>query len=118
MEGNPRFIEIGRRIQLRRKELRIRQYELAEQLNVSNNHISAIENGREKPSIDLLLELCEALAVTPDYLLLGNMHANDISQNIMDSLRLCSENDVELARKFIILLVERNKNNFNDKHII
>lgn len=45
---------MGNRIKIRRKELRIKQAELAEQLNISNNHMSSIENGRQKPSLDIL----------------------------------------------------------------
>lgn len=101
---------MGNRIKLRRKELRIKQSELAEKLDISNNHISSIENGREKPSLDILLKICEELCVTPDYLLLGNIHANDLPQNITDSLRLCSNDDIELVRQFVEILVNRNKN--------
>lgn len=109
---------MGNRIKLRRKELRIKQSELAEKLDISNNHISSIENGREKPSLDILLKICEELKVTPDYLLLGNIHTNDIPQNIMDGLRLCSDADIALARQFIELLIHRNRNVWNDEHFI
>ena len=67
------YKSIGKRIKLRRKELNIKQNELAEKLNISNNHLSSVENGREKPSLELLLNICELLNVTTDYLLLGNM---------------------------------------------
>ena len=43
---------MGKRIQTRRKELRIKQATFAETLNISTNHLSAIENGKEKPSFD------------------------------------------------------------------
>lgn len=112
------YIEMGNRIQLRRKELRIKQSELAEKLDISNNHISSIENGREKPSLDILLRICEELKVTPDFLLLGNMHANNIPQDIVDGLRLCSNEDIEFMRKIIEIMIIRNKNNWNDKHFI
>lgn len=39
---------IGNRIKLRRKELKIKQSELAELINISNNHMSSIENGSMK----------------------------------------------------------------------
>ncbi len=100
---------MGNRIKIRRKELRIKQAELAEMLNISNNHMSSIENGRQKPSLDTFIQICNLLKVTPDYLLLGNMHAYNIPQDITDKLRLCSQADIELARDFIELLVERNK---------
>lgn len=109
---------IGKRIQTRRKELHIKQSDMAEYLNISSNHMSSIENGREKPSLEILLNICNFLKVTPDYLLLGNMHANDIPQNIMDGLRICSEEDILLLRDFIELLVERNQKAWNTTHNI
>lgn len=53
---------------MRRKELHIKQAELAETLEISNNHMSSIENGRQKPSLDTFIRLCDCLNVTPDYL--------------------------------------------------
>ena len=78
---------MGNRIKIRRKELRIKQAELAEKLNISNNHMSSIENGRQKPSLDIFIRICDLLNVTPDYLLLGSMHAYNIPQDIIDSRR-------------------------------
>ncbi len=99
---------MGNRIKIRRKELRIKQAELAERLNISNNHMSSIENGRQKPSLDIFIQICNLLNVTPDYLLLGSMHAYNIPQDIIDELRLCNQSDIELAGDFIELLVKRN----------
>ena len=99
---------MGNRIKIRRKELRIKQAELAEKLNISNNHMSSIENGRQKPSLDIFIQICNLLNVTPDYLLLGSMHAYNIPQDIIDKLRLSNQSDIELAGDFIELLVKRN----------
>ena len=79
--------------------------------------MSAIENGREKPSLDILLDICKELKVTPDYILLGNTHPNNVSQNIIEGLRLCSEEDIELVRQFIELLIVRNRNDRNNDKI-
>ncbi len=70
--------------------------------------MSSIENGRQKPSLDIFIQICNLLTVTPDYLLLGSMHAYNIPQDIIDKLRLCDQSDIELARDFIELLVKRN----------
>ena len=99
---------MGNRIKIRRKELRIKQAELAERLNISNSHMSSIENGRQKPSLDIFIQICNLLNVTPDYLLLGSMHAYNIPQDIIDKLRLCNQSGIELAGDFIELLVKRN----------
>uniref|UniRef100_N2ABF3 HTH cro/C1-type domain-containing protein n=1 Tax=Eubacterium plexicaudatum ASF492 TaxID=1235802 RepID=N2ABF3_9FIRM len=107
------YYEMGNRIKIRRKELKLKQAELAESLEIPNNHMSSIETGRQKPSMDIFIGICKYLNVTPDYLLLGTMHAYNVPQDILDKLRLCSQSDIELAKDFIELLVKRNnKNNY------
>lgn len=102
------YQNMGIQIKTRRKELKIKQTELAEMLGISNNHMSSIENGRQKPSPDTFIGICRCLNVLPDYLLLGAMHACNVPQDILDQLRLCSPVDVELAKDFIELLVKRS----------
>lgn len=112
------YIEMGRRIKLRRKELNISQTKLAELIDVSNNHMSNIENAKTKPSMDNFIKLCEILKVTPDYLLLGSIYSNNISKNIHDKLLLCSEEDVKLADRIIELLVNRNHTKWNKDNFV
>lgn len=102
------YQSMGIRIKTRRKELKIKQAELAEMLEISNNHMSSIENGKQKPSLDTFIGICRCLNVSPDYLLLGAMHAYNVPQDILDQLHLCSPTDIELAKDFIELLVKRN----------
>lgn len=54
--------------------------------NLSNNHISNIENGYSVPSIETFAKICNALNITPDYLLLGTLKINNIPQNIVNKL--------------------------------
>lgn len=106
---NLQFSDMGKRIRERRKELHIKQAEMAEAIGICNNHMSSIETGRQKPSIDIFVAICEYLRTSPDYLLLGTLHGYNIPQNILDKLKLCSPADIELAEKFIDLLVARNE---------
>lgn len=112
------YQEMGNRIKVRRKELRMKQAELAEVLDISNNHMSSIENGRQKPSLDTFIGICNHLNVTPDYLLLGSMHAHNIPKDITEKLRLCSQSDITLARDFIELLVKRNSTKLDNNKIL
>ncbi len=107
------FITMGKRIRLRRKELGLTQNKLAELLELSNNHLSAIENGREKPSLEKFIILCELLKTTPDFLLLGNIHLYNVPQNIADNLSLCSAEDIRLIGQIVELLVARNQKLWN-----
>ena len=109
---------MGARIANRRKQLDIKQNSLAEMIDISNNYMSGIECGKENPSLEVFIKLCNALQVTPDYLLLGNMHSNNIPQNIYDGLRLCSEADVQLLSDFLQLLIQRNVKQWNDSNFV
>lgn len=108
------YKEMGIRIKSRRKEFRMKQNELAERLGISNNHMSSIENGREKPSLDTLISICNELNVTPDYFLLGNIHANNVTKDIIEDLRLCSEEDIGLIRQFLEIFIKRNSKKWNE----
>ena len=59
---------MGQRIKLRRKELKISQTELAELIDVSNNHMSNIENAKTKPSMEIFSFI---LMMEEKYVLLG-----------------------------------------------
>lgn len=110
--------DMGQRIRTRRKSLAIKQYDLAERLGISNNHLSAIENGTQNTTIDVLIKICDELQVTPDYLLLGSMHSNNVPQDIVENLKLCSREDIELAKVIVNAMVERNQKKWNEKNYI
>ena len=105
---NYQSTDMGKRIKLRRKELKIKQTVLAETLGISNNHMSSIETGKQKPSLDIFINICIQLNVSPDYLLLGTIHSNNVPRDISEKLRLCSPPDIELVRDFIDILIKRN----------
>lgn len=100
---------MGKRIAKRRVHMGLKQTQLAEQTGISNNYLSGIERGKEKPSLEVLMKLCRLLKVTPDYFLLGNLYSNNVPQNIMEGLRLCSERDVNLIYAMIQHMVDRNQ---------
>ncbi len=112
------YRDMGKRIAIRRNESKINQAELAELVGISNNHMSAIENGRQKPSLDTFVKICNALCTTPDYLLLGVMHTGNIPQDVLDKLRLCKTEDIDLVASIVELLVNRNSDNHKNKYPI
>lgn len=95
------FSAMGARIKMRRKELKMSQAELAEKVNVSNNHISSIETGKQLPSLQIFVEICEQLQTTPDFLLLGSVHTHNVPQNIYESLLLCNERDFPIIKDIV-----------------
>ena len=108
------YKNIGKRIVRRRKRLKISQIDLAEKIGISNNYLSSIEHGKEKPSLDILVKICNAISVTPDYLIMGNMYSNNVPQNIADSLQLCSSRDVDLVNTLVQRMVELQVEKWNN----
>lgn len=52
---------LGKRIQKRRKNLRITQEELAEKVNISRAYMGFIEQGRNAPSLEVAEKIARAL---------------------------------------------------------
>lgn len=51
--------EIAKNIKAKRKELKIKQYQLAKELNTIRNAVSRLESGNHLISIDMLYKLCK-----------------------------------------------------------
>lgn len=81
-----RIINIGPRLKQRRKEMRIKQTEMAKELGVSQTYLSNIEGGRTNCS---------------DYLMLGNMRGNRASIDIIDELKMCSSEEIATVKKIV-----------------
>lgn len=67
-------INIGRRVYDLRKAADMSQYDLVNKLatygiNVRQSHISGVENGESKPSVEMLVGLVYSLNTNADYLL-------------------------------------------------
>ena len=109
------WIDIGKRIRTRRKELNVTQCALAENVNISTNHMSAIERGVQCPSVNTLKKICEALDVTMDSFMQGNMHAHNVSKNLTDQLSMC-QNETILIIQEITPLIDKVISNIKKVH--
>lgn len=107
------FELLGKRIAQRRRELGYKQNYLAELADISNNYLSNIETGRSIPSLSTFATLCICLGTTPDNFLLGTIKTNNIPQSIIDNLKLCNEDSLELVNAFIDLLITRQNKSDN-----
>ena len=98
---------IGIRIKETRNQQGISAEELAELANLSSVYISYIENAKRKPSLKSLIKICNALGITLDELLYGNLLYNPTEyQTDIDLLMAdCSKNE----KRFIYLILSAVK---------
>lgn len=66
--------EFAARLSTLRKAQGMTQEEMAEALNISLEHLSKMERGKRKPSIDLIIAMACYFHVSTDYLLIGKDH--------------------------------------------
>ena len=98
----PDYIEIGKRIAKRRKELGLRQADVCERAEINDKYLSCIERAKSIPSLDVVLKLAEALETTPDCFLVGSVrHEDDSWRDAAEALRGMDENQLKLARSLL-----------------
>ena len=69
------YRNIGERVLRFRKSAGLTQEKLAEAIDVGTQHISKIETGRSRLSLECLVSIANALNTTPDNLLMDNVTA-------------------------------------------
>lgn len=104
------FKMLGKMISKRRRELGLKQNEMAEKADIANNYLSNIENGRSIPSITTFATICSVLNCTPNDILLGVMTSNDISADLIGKLMLCDKNSLEKIDFYTNYVLECQKN--------
>lgn len=87
--------QIGTQIRKFRKIAELTQEELAEHINLSVQYIGYLENGKKGASLDTIIDIANALGITVDPLLLGNLHC-EITVHIYEFTELiicCGDED-------------------------
>ena len=80
-------VKFGCRLRNLRKQRRMTQEALAGSLNISIDHLSKIEHGKRGVSIDLLLDISEAVDTSLDYLLKGTAHTPLLMKELIGRLQ-------------------------------
>lgn len=97
------YYAIGQRIRKFRKAKRLSQEELAELVGISTTHMSHIETGNTKLSLNVLVDIAAALNVLADDLLseTGPTQTNSAYQTIYDTLTTCTPQQVKIMSEII-----------------
>ncbi len=79
------YTDFGKRVRTLRRQQKLTQEELAEQLGISASFMGHLERGSRIASIETLVALCNTLKTSPQYLL-GASLSDDIDEHMPASL--------------------------------
>lgn len=68
-------VAIGSRLREARNKVKLTQEQLAEKVGIGTTYISDIERGAKFPSLSLFIKIVDALGVSSDYILRGEIEA-------------------------------------------
>lgn len=94
MEKSDANIHIGNKFQEYRLKNNLTQNQVAELTGLEPRHISQIERGISKGSIDTLIKLCNAYKITPDIVLYDLL-----DEDIKNSVSIYEEKFKKLSKK-------------------
>ena len=98
MEKEKTLKSIGHNIQLARLAKGLTQESLAEKCDVSTKYISALERGITSGSISLIIDICNSLEITPNYIFRDAINVD------------CLSNSIDLISKETLITYEKLKN--------
>lgn len=99
--GETEFLkEMGHRIMVRRKALRMTQEELAEKLGVSTQMTSNLELGKKAIRPENLANVCEVLELSDDFVLTGSNTKTAIDA-VAEKLVQLTEEELRLVSDMI-----------------
>ena len=86
------FANIGQKLRKVRISKNLTQEYVANMVDVNTSHISNIENNRVKVSLSTLVQICNALDTTVDYILADeyNHPTSVIEQEILHEVQSCN----------------------------
>ena len=94
---------LGKRISNARKQVGITQEARGEQLNMTRKHISVIETAINRPSLDTLVDIANALNVSADDLLVDSLtHSASTADSEIHRLLLdCNTTEQEILTRTV-----------------
>ncbi len=102
------YVRIGKRLKKERGK-KTTQEQLAEIAGCSSNHISNIECGNGKVSLELLYRLCSILNLSMDYVVGGVKQSNGIPSDFNEMLCQLTDDQKDNLRALMTSMIEQNR---------
>lgn len=98
------YADIGFRIKELRRIHHMTQDQLAEFMDISIKHMSSVERGMSSLSLEKLIQICEVLDCSLDYLIIGKSPVKDeayIPNTIIEVLNSSDEHEINLFSSYL-----------------
>lgn len=101
-------MKIGKFIAEQRKKSNLTQMQLAEKLNITDRAVSKWETGKSMPDSSIMLELCDALKITVNDLLCGEVvtmdnYNRELENNLLEMIKQKEQADKRLLTTEIVM---------------
>ena len=102
------LVEIGKRIQGRRKQMGLTQEQLADKMDVSIQMVSNLERGNKSIRIENLIKLSEILNISTDYILTGKETTEDM-QTLTEQMASLSQKERKMMKLLMDFCLSENE---------
>ena len=92
-----------------RKAKGLTQAEVAEKAELSDRTYADIERGSTNMRVETLLKICIALSITPNDILINDNSIQISEQDIVETIKYCSNNEKETALKLLSVYIDSLK---------
>lgn len=103
--------KLGKRINMVRKDRGFTADRLSELCHINATYLRQIEGGSKMPSLPVFIDLCNALKISPDYLLRDMLAENEVSRirELAELWENTSPSQQEIATAMIRAVLEYGK---------
>lgn len=107
------YIELGKTIKTIRGEKNLTQEKLAELTNMSTTHISNIENGKAKVSLETILNISRMLEYSIEELISGDIHKsfNKTKSQFKSIISDCNYYELKIINDVVLTLINSLRKN-------
>lgn len=97
--------DIGKRISKLRKEHHMTQEQLAERLDISVKHCSAVERGMASLSLERFIDLCDIFDTSLDYIIRGISFdgLNRLPPSLLEILHDADDTELKILKEYFAL---------------
>jgi len=99
------YVKIGTQIRLEREKFGMTRENFSEILDLSSYFLGQIERGERKMSVNTLVNVCECLHISIDYLFFEPVSINSNHDSLHALINKCSKKEINVIEAVIKLIL-------------